>query len=534
MKSKWVWDRVHSRGRDLLVRVRGCAGSAGRGVHSGSRTRALWGRRGDAARAAGTMKPRLGLALLVVLTGAVVLAGAASGIGTAAPATQCAPGAAYPAATTPVAFWSTEARCAIVPPTAGPENFGNKFPGEAAVYMGIVHVAIYDAAVAIEGGYKPYTIALHAPNASPQAAIATAAYDTLVGLQNTNRLRLSPGGRTILDGDYTAYLAGVSGGATKTDGITVGQQVAAAVIALRANDGLDKDPTLNDLNPPAPGPGVWQPNPPAAPATTPPPVLGLRLPAVRPLALQSASQFRPGPPNPLTSDEYAADLDQVELLGRIDSTVRTHEETTQALFWTDHDIRMWNDGMLRLAAERGLSLVQTARMLAMAHVAGADAMIACFDAKYHYWFWRPSQAIPLANTDGNPRTVADPTWRPLGNTPNFPEYPSAHACHSSAVVTALDAFFGTDEIPFTLDSRVTGTTRTYDRLQEIVKDVDLARVLVGFHFLSSDLQGASLGRKVGRYVSERYFQPVSCDGFSRLERRPASCRHVARRGAHQP
>jgi hypothetical protein len=444
------------------------------------------------------MKTRLGLPVLIVVLGAVACVGAAPSVGAAAPTTQCAPAAAYPAAATPVAFWSTEARCAIVPPgpggVFGSENFGNKFPGEAAVYMGIVHVAIYDAAVAIEGGYQPYAIALHAPDASPQAAIATAAYDTLVGLQNTNRLGLSPGGQAILDGDYSAYLAAVPDGQAKTDGITVGRQVAAAVLALRANDGLDNNPTVSDLNPPAAGPGVWQPNQPTPPSTTPPPVLGLRLPGVRPLALQSASQFRPGPPNPLRSEEDADDFNQVEQLGRVDSTVRTAAHTTQALFWTDHDIRMWNDGLLRLAAERGLDVVQTARMLAIAHVAGADAMLACFDAKYHYWFWRPYQAIRMANTDGNPRTVADPSWRPLGATPNFPEYPSAHACHSTAIVTALDAFFGTDNVPLTLDSRVTGTTRHYDRLQDVVTDVELARVLVGFHFYSSDLVGASLGR----------------------------------------
>ena len=155
-----------------------------------------------------------------------------------------------------------------------------------------------------------------------------------------------------------------------------------------------------------------------------------------------------------------------------------------------------------------LDLVQTARMLAMAHVAGGDAMIACFDAKYHYWFWRPYQAIAAADTDANPDTTADPTWRPLATTPNFPEYPSAHACHSTAVVTALDAFFGTDKVPMTLDSRVTHTTRRYNRLHDIVKDVDWARVLVGFHFRNSDLQGSALGRKVGRYVADHYFQPV--------------------------
>jgi len=143
----------------------------------------------------------------------------------------------------------------------------------------------------------------------------------------------------------------------------------------------------------------------------------------------------------------------------------------------------------------------------MAHVAGGDAMIACFDAKYHYWFWRPYQAIPQADTDGNPDTVADPTWQPLGTTPNFPEYPSAHACDSTAVVAALDAFFGTDKVPFTLDSRITKTTRHYDRLQDIVADVDQARVLVGFHFLSSDLQGSALGREVGQYVADHDFQP---------------------------
>ena len=423
----------------------------------------------------------------------------------ATPTTQCAPVANYPAATTVVAFWSTEARCAIVP--AGPggvfgsENFGNKFPGEAAVYMGIVHVAIYDAAVAIAGGYKPYTTTPSAPaGTSPEAAIATAAYDTLTGLQP--QLGAS---QAILDADYAAYLAAIPDDTAKAEGVAVGQQAAAAVLALRANDGRGCTTTVTDLGLPAPGPGIWQPGP--------GPVLGLCLPGMRPLALRSASQFRPDGPSALTSRQYAEDFNQVKDLGRADSTSRTTAQTNQALFWTDHDIRQWNDGMLRLAADQGLSLVQTARMLAMAHVAGGDAMIACFDAKYHYWAWRPYQAIPAADTDGNPRTVADPSWTPLGTTPNFPEYPSAHACHSTAVVTALDAFFGTDKVPFSLDSRAPGLTgsartRTYGRLRDVVQDVDQARVLVGFHFLHSDLQGTNLGRKVGRYTIHHYFQPL--------------------------
>jgi hypothetical protein len=449
---------------------------------------------------------KLRIALLTTLLGAVAFVGAQRGVGATSLTTQCAPAAAYPAATTSVAFWSTEARCAIVP--AGPggifgsENFGNKFPGEAAVYMGIVHVAIYDAAVAIEGGYQPYTITPVAPtNTSPEAAIATAAYDTLTGLQPQLGAN-----QTILDNDHTAYMATIPDGtaaeqAAKQNGIDVGDEVAQAVLALRVNDGRGCSTTLQDLGRPAPGPGVWQPNPTGA-------VLGLCLPGMRPLAIQSASQFRPDGPNALTSQEYADDFNQVKDLGRVDSTTRTAEQTTEALFWTDHDIRMWNDGMLRLAAARELDLVQTARMLAMAHVAGGDAMIACFDAKYHYWVWRPYQAIPQADTDGNPDTVADPNWQPLRTTPNFPEYPSAHACHSTAVVEALDAFLGTDKVSLTLGSRVTRTTEEYARLKDVVKDVDWARVLVGFHFRNSDLQGSALGRRVAGYVADHYFQSL--------------------------
>src|SRR6266536_3679083 len=317
------------------------------------------------------MKLRLGRGrpLLIVVVGAVAFVGATASTGAAPPTTQCAPAANYPAATTPVAFWSTEARCAIVP--AGPgnifgsENFGNKFPGEAAVYMGIVHVAIYDAAVALEGGYQPYTTTPTAPpNTSPEAAIATAAYDTLTGLQPQLGAN-----QTILLNDYTAYMAAIPDGTAaeqeaKQNGIDIGREVADAVLALRVSDGRGCNTTLQDLGPPAPGPGVWQPNPTGA-------VLGLCLPGMRPLALQSGSQFRPDGPNALASQEYADDFNQVKDLGRIDSTTRTPDQTNEARFWTDHDIRQWNDGMLRLAAARGLDLVQTARMLATAHVAGS-------------------------------------------------------------------------------------------------------------------------------------------------------------------
>src|SRR5207247_4171609 len=187
-----------------------------------------------------------------VLLGEALSVGAGPGVGPTPPTTQCATAAGYPAATTPVAFWSTEARCAIVP--AGPggifgsETLGNKFPGEAAVYMGIVHVAIYDAAVAIDGGYRPYAFTGPAPpDTSPEATIATAAYDTLTGLQPPLGAN-----QTILDDDYTAYMAAIPDGtavkhAAKQHGIAIGEQVAQAVLALRANDGRERNPMLADL-----------------------------------------------------------------------------------------------------------------------------------------------------------------------------------------------------------------------------------------------------------------------------------------------
>ena len=182
-----------------------------------------------------------------------------------APATQCAPAAGFPAATTPVAFWSTEARCAIVPPTAGPENFGNKFPGEAAVYMGIVHVAIYDAAVAIEGGYRPF---LPTPprRRTPRPRPRSRRQRTTPSSGCSRRSASMPASRRSSTATMPPTSQRSRTARRRANGLAVGQQIAAAVIAWRANDGRDNNPTVADLNPPAPGPGVWQPNAPTAPA----------------------------------------------------------------------------------------------------------------------------------------------------------------------------------------------------------------------------------------------------------------------------
>jgi hypothetical protein len=383
-----------------------------------------------------------------------------------------------------VADWSLIAQNAIV-------VVGRRFPGEAAVYMGIVHATIYDAVVAIKGGYQPYAITpIVPPNTSVDAAVATAAHRVLVGR--------FPDQQGSLDDVYLAYLNGIPDSTAKTNGILVGEEVGIGMLLLRANDGLDS--VVPYFQRP-PGPGVYEP-------TAPAPPLGTRMPRVRPLALEYASQFRPAGPPALRSREYARDFDEVKILGRLASSVRSAEQTAVARFWTDHDVPQWNRNLLRLADAGGLTAIETARMLAMAHVAGGDAMIGCFDAKYHYLSWRPIHAIHRADTDGNSHTVPDPTWQPLLPTPNHPEYPSAHACHTTAIAEALESFFGPGRLRFSIDSVVTGETRYYKRFREVAEEVNNARVWAGFHFRYSQEDGSRLARKVARFVVRRFFQPL--------------------------
>jgi hypothetical protein len=345
--------------------------------------------------------------------------------------------------------------------------------------------------VAIEGGYRPYAITPTVPpNTSVDAAVATAAHRVLV-----ERFRDQ---QATLDDLYDAYLNGIPDGEAKTNGILVGEEVGVGMLHLRANDGLDFSVPYVQR---PPGRGVYEP-------TAPAPPLGTRMPGVRPLALEYASQFRPHGPSALRSGEYTHDFNEVKYLGRINSRVRSAEQTAVALFWTDHDIPQWNRNLLRLADARGLTAIETARMLAMTHVAGGDAMIGCFDAKYHYLSWRPLHAILRADTDGNSHTVPDLTWQPLLPTPNHPEYPSAHACHTTAIAEALESFFGPGRLRFSIDSLVTGETRHYQRFKEVVDEVNNARVWAGFHFRHSQEDGSSIGRKVGRFVVRNFFQPV--------------------------
>ena len=363
-------------------------------------------------------------------------------------------------------------------------------PGIAPVYMTIVQGAVYDAVIAIKGGYAPYATPIDAPeNSSPEAATAAAGHDALVGM--------FPDQKDSLDATYASYLAGIPDGEAKDNGIAVGQQAAAGILQLRADDGRDD---VVEWVPPPPGPGVYEP-------TGPPPPLGLNMPFITPFTLGSPSQFRPRGPDRLESKAYAQDFNEVKDLGRADSQSRTPEQTEVARFWSEYALVQWTRGLNALAMAQGLDLAGTARMSAMATMASADGLIACFDAKYHYLFWRPLHAVWRADTDGNPATEADLSWTPLLATPNHPEYPSAHSCSSTAIAQALAAFFGTQEVPFSLDSRVTNTTHYYQRFKEVVPEIANARVWGGIHFRHATDDGTKIGRKVANWMSEHFFLP---------------------------
>jgi hypothetical protein len=383
-----------------------------------------------------------------------------------------------------VTDWNANTQSALIP---------GRPAGDAQVMVGIVQAAVFDAADAIEGGYTPYAGAIDAPaGASPDAAVAAAAHRVAV--------HLVPAQQSSLDSAYAAYIAGLPDGPATAAGVAVGEAAAANVIALRQNDGLDD---TTPFVPPPFGPGVWQP-------TLSTPVIDPNLGRVRPLALRTPAQFRPPGPLALTSPRYATQLAETETLGRVDSTVRTPQQTATAFFWSDNTTADWDRAVRELAIARGLDLEQTARLLALVHVAAADTVIACFEAKYHYLSWRPVQAIQHADIDGNPRTEADPTWTPLLNI-NHPEYPSGHGCLSGAAAAALTRFFGSDAGPITISSAVTKTSRTYANFGDAVTDAGNARVWAGLHFRHAVLDGNRLGERVAGYVAHHLFLPLHQD-----------------------
>jgi hypothetical protein len=431
-------------------------------------------------------------ALALTLAALALTAQATSGTSatTASEAPDCVASPASPATLgNPVLDWNQIAQNAIVTPP--PPGAPPRPPGSQTVLEGIVQAAIYDATVAIEGGSEPFVSSPTVSRpASTVAAVAKAACEVL--------LDRVPDQATSVADQYAAYVAAIPDGPAKDNGIAIGGQVADDLLAWRAGDGFDN---VIPWVQPTPGPGVFEPFP---PGTTP---VDVKLKQVRPLTLTSNDQFRPDGPNPLTSAEYAEDFNEVKAYGRADSAVRTPEQTEVARFWSENAAIQWPRTERALASEKGLSVAESARMLALTRVAAADALLACFDAKYHYVFWRPIYAIRRADTDGNPATEPDPSWTPLLFV-NHPEYPGAHGCVTKAITEALAAFFGTDEVAFSVHSTVTGTTHYYDRFKDAAKEVYDARTWAGLHFRNSTMEGAWIGRGVARYVVANFFRPA--------------------------
>jgi len=367
------------------------------------------------------------------------------------------------------------------------------------IRLAMVHVAIYDAVNAIEGyPFTPYAVT---PNvvtpASPEAAAAAAAHDILVAL--------FPSQQAVLDTEYAASLALIPDGPAKTNGISVGQQAAAGILLFRANDGRDVIVPYV----PGSGPGVWIPTPPGFLAAQAPEVA-----YVRPFTMTSPSQFRAEEPPELSSDTYTRDYNEVRSLGAATGSTRTPEQTDLARFISDQPMLQWNRAWRGISASRGLNLLNNARFFALLTTAGSDSVIACWDSKFFYNFWRPVTAIRAGDTDGNPDTVPDPNWIGVVVTPNHPEYPAAHGCFSGSVVEVLRAYFHSDRLNFTMSSAAPGLSqpiRSYTRFSQALTDILNARIYGGMHYRNSTIVGAELGKKVAHQAIERFFLPSEDD-----------------------
>jgi hypothetical protein len=378
--------------------------------------------------------------------------------------------------------------------------------GTSEVLHAMVMLAMYDAVIAIEGGFEPYAARIEAPaGADARAAAATAAYQTA-------RARVAASQTSFLDQQYAAYMATIADGPAKSAGVLVGGQAAAAILARRANDRFG-DIVLYECSGIPPAPGEFEPD--AGCPTTPasPQPVDVKVGRIAPFTYVDADAFRPAGPDPLTSSAYTEDFNETREYGARDSAVRTAEQSDVAYFWSENPYVHWNRNLVRLAVSRGLSLRDAARFFAMVHTTAADAIIAGFEAKYFYGSWRPRTAIPLADTDGNPDTEADAFWKPL-LTVNHPEYPSGHGFWSSAVLEAVNAFFGSNKVRWTIATSKTAvpqlvqTQRTYEHLNAVMREVTNARVWAGLHWRHSIRHGAQIGRHVAAHVSRHFFRPV--------------------------
>ncbi len=425
--------------------------------------------------------------LIIALT---VLAGIALGVGTASAAATITTGnnktAAAPAGGASGAIvvdWNQQLLQIVLTPGAQPATV---HPTRS---FAILHAAIYDSVVSITKDGPPYLFSVPAPRgARVDAAAAQAGHDTLAALYPNLNSKLSAAVDQLLAGE----LAAIPDGASKQNGIQVGHDAAARLVAARANDRSAATP------PPfvaGTQPGDFGPVPPAFAA---PVFTGWA--NVTPFVLESARQFRPEPEPAVTSPAYATALNEVKSLGQNTSTTRTADETVAAKFWAGPIWNTWNEIADDAALAHHTNLETTARLFAVLNVTFADGVIAFYDAKYHYQIWRPITAIRAGDSIGNPAITGDPTWTPLATTPADPSYPGAHSVISAAGATVLSSFFSKDDQIQVTSDVMKGTVRTFDSYQAVMTEAGLSRIFAGVHTRLDHESGLELGRDVAKFV----------------------------------
>lgn len=360
--------------------------------------------------------------------------------------------------------------------------------------LAMMHVAQHNALGAIDPVFASYAFDAHAPEADPVAAVAAASHGVLSAA--------FPGERAALDAQLARSLEDVPDGDAEARGVALGEQAAAAILALRQNDGSDT-PFVGDYAA-GTGPGRYQFTPPFEFAVLP----GWR--HVRPFALTSPDQFRSAPHPALDSEAYARDFNEVKELGEMNSETRSSEQLGYARFWYEFSEIGWNRIGRTVAAERGLGLQSTARLFALLNMAMSDAYVAGWDSKYHYDFWRPVTAIHEAAGDGNPATEPDPAWEPALMTPPVQDYPSTHSALGNAAATVLASVFG-DATPFTFSSASADETmpaRSFTGFHQAADENADSRVRGGLHFRFACEAGQRLGDQVAERALAHVLKPL--------------------------
>lgn len=386
-----------------------------------------------------------------------------------------------------VSYWNHIANTTVLAPSTTPTTAEEQRPSYQ-IDLATVHLAIYDAVSAIDARYKPFAIQPRAPatGASMDAAASAAAYGVL--------LALFPSRSALYQAAYESRIAAIPESGAKSRGLALGSEVAAGMVKLRAHDGRDVA-----LAPYVSGTGA------GSFRSVGPMPFNRQVPSIHPFSLLRLDQFRPPPPPALSSVAYAAALEETKLLGGTVSAQRTPDHLEIARFHTEPPGPFVTRNLGRFAATT-VDVADAARLMAFIYVVHADAIGACFEAKYHYAAWRPVSAITMADTDGNDTTQIDAAWAPVLPTPNHPEYPAAHSCTSGGLGETLRRYYGTHKVAYTWDSKVTATTRTYTSTDALDDESQVARIAGGMHFRFSTDAGVELGKQVARWVADHHFE----------------------------